>query len=190
MLSVFPRGETNGTTRPLRITRLTISGILLFSLLTVSASAAKLNCDETRTKKGEASYQKCLFDEQEKSVKDQVAAYKTTLDKQKQIVKDFYAAQINEENFAWQDILLRMSAEESDRNADIKELEKNKEQAEELQRQKNAQSTLKKIKSLTQSSHTQKLKRFKLRQDAELHELDVALTSYELQLRQQAIPSL
>lgn len=166
-----------------------IIGILLASLLAVSASA-KQTCAEIQEKKGQAAYQKCLLDEQEQSIKDQITAYRITIDQRRQIVKDYYAARTNEEDFTWKDVQLRLKAEESDRKLHIKDLERNKkENTEAIQMEKNALSQLQKIINLTQTSHNQKVKRLKLQQDAQLHELDAALTDVELQLRQQELPA-
>ena len=174
---------------PLRVHPIAI-GILFASLLTVSATA-KQTCQEIQAKKGEAAYQKCLNDEQEQSIKDQVAAYKITLDQRRQTVKDYYTTLTNEENYAWNDIQLRLKAEQSDRKLQIKDLERNKDQnVVAIQEEKNALSRIQKIIGLTQTSHNQNVKRLKLRQDAELHELDAALTDYELQLRQAGISAL
>jgi len=171
----------------LRISRSLAIGILCLSLLSVRASAAQQNCDDVRTKKGEAAYQKCRYDEQEKTIKNQVTTYADAIKQQKQVVKYNYTALINQENSAWESAQIQQKAAVADRKAHIKFLEQNKEQnAVQIQQEKNSLAMFQKIIGLLQKTHTQQVKRLKIRQDGELLELDALVTNYELQLRQNA----
>lgn len=174
--------------RPLRRLPRTTIGIL--SLLTATTVlATQKNCQDIQQKSGAGPYQKCLADNQEDTWKQQVAIYKDSVTRQRQAVKAYYDALINQENFAWKDIDLRLETEKTNRGYHLKQLETAKGDAGQIQSEKNALALLQKIRSLTSTSHNQKLRRLKLRQDAELHELDAAPTTYELQLKQQGMPA-
>ncbi|HBH20362.1 MAG TPA: hypothetical protein DDX11_05335 [Candidatus Peribacter riflensis] len=134
---------------------------------------------------GGAAYQKCLFDEQEATIKQQLASYKNLIDRSKESVKTAYDAKINEENFTWKDVDLHMQSEEAERKLRVAQLGKDKEHAEQVQIEKNLLSRLQKIRSLTSSVHSKKVGRLQKRREAELSDYDSSLAEYELKLRQQ-----
>jgi len=159
-------------------------------LLGEGALAAAKDCDAIQKKSGGAAYQKCLYDNQEDTFKKQIAAYKAIIEQQKVTVRTSYEGKINEENYAWKDIDLRLQLEESNRKYSIDQLGSGKENAEAAQTEKNMLSKIKKIHSLTSTVHGNKLKRLKQRMSTEISELDQAVQTYELQLRQQDMPQL
>ncbi len=112
------------------------------------------------------------------------------IDRNKESVKARYDAEINQETFTWKDIDLRMQIEEANRKLHIEQLGSAKEQAEQVQIEKNLLSRLQKIRSLTSSVHSKKLSRLKKYKGLELTDYDNALVQYELQLRRQKIPTL
>lgn len=169
---------------------LTAIGFTGLALVSGSAFAATKDCSAIQQKSGEAAYQKCLYDNQEDTFKQQIASYKAIIEKTKATVKASYEGKVNEENYTWKDIDLRLQMEETDRQFRIDQLGSNKENAEQVQIEKNLLSKLKKIHSLTTTVHGNKLKRLKLNMDAEIFELDRAVPAYELQLRQQEIPRI
>jgi len=162
---------------------------LCILLLSESALAAQ-NCSDVRQKSGGAAYQKCLYDEQETRIKDQLAAYKIMIDRTIESVKARYDTQINQENFSWKDVDLKMQIEEASRKLHIAQLGTGKDEAEQISKEKNILSRLQKIRSLTSSVHGKKMSRLQKRKDAELADYDSAYTEYELKLRQQQMSSL
>ncbi|MDD4628280.1 MAG: hypothetical protein PHE68_02695 [Candidatus Peribacteraceae bacterium] len=184
MLPRFERWWYNPA--PLRIVRPLIAGFTLLSLLSVSAALAAQTCEEIQQKKGSgAEYQRCIQDRRKTSIRQQVDTYKESLDRQRQSTKSHYESLRNEEDYAWKDADLQFEYRIEAKQLRIKELEKTKEMAEEAQKQRGELEAAKKIRDLLKKSHDQKKKRFDLREDAEIHELDAALTDYELSLWQQ-----
>ena len=162
-----------------------------FCALCMSGSAlAAKNCGDVQQKSGGAAYQKCLYDEQESLLKDQLAAYKNMIDRNKESVKVRYDSQINQEEFAWKDVDLAMQIEEASRKLRVSQLGTAKENAEQLQIEKNLLTRLQKIRSLTSFVHGKKVGRLKKLKDAELSDYDNAVMEYELQLRRQQMPPL
>lgn len=162
----------------------------LFGLLLSGSVFAAQTCSEVRQKKGGAAYQKCLYDEEEALIKQQLAAYKSSINRNKEAVKAQYEALINAENFSWKDVDLKMQMEEANRKLRIAQLGTGKNEAEQVQIEKNLLSRLQKIRSLTSSVHSKKVSRLQKRKDAELADYDNAYTEYELKLRRQQMPSL
>ncbi|MDD5041270.1 MAG: hypothetical protein PHX87_03285 [Candidatus Peribacteraceae bacterium] len=162
-----------------------ISGLLFAE----SACAAK-DCTTVQQKSGRDAYQKCLYDEQETRIRDQIAAYKAMIDRNKESVKAQYDTLINQEEFSWKDVDLKMQIEEAGRKLRITQLGTAKENAEQVQIEKNLLTRLQKIRSLTSSVHGKKESRLKKRKEGELAAYDDAIAEYELQLRRQNMPSL
>ncbi|MDD4287830.1 MAG: hypothetical protein PHN33_05795 [Candidatus Peribacteraceae bacterium] len=167
--------------------------------LCVSGNAlAVQDCNDVQQKKGGATavatagggaaYQKCLYDEQEALLKQQLTAYKTIIDRTKESVKARFDAQINQEEFSWKDVDLRMQIEEANRKLRIEQIAKDHE--EQVQIEKNLLSRLQKIRSLTSSVHSKKVSRLKKLKEAELTDYDNAVTEYELQMRRRQMPAL
>lgn len=152
----------------------------------MSAALAAQTCEEIQQKQGsEADYQRCLQDRQKTAIDQQVKTYKELLDRQRQSIKSHYESLRNDEDYAWKDHDLQMEYRIETMKMRIDELGKTKEVAAEQQRQKGELTVLEKTRDLLSTSHDQKKKRMDLRRDAELHELDAALTDYELSLWQQ-----
>lgn len=152
----------------------------------MSAALAAQTCEEIQQKQGsEADYQRCLQDRRKTAIDQQVKTYKEQLDRQRQSIKSHYESLRNEEDYAWKDYDLQMEYRIETMKMRIDELGKTKEVAAEQQRQKGELTVLEKTRDLLNNSHDQKKKRMDLRRDAELHELDAALTDYELSLWQQ-----
>jgi len=172
---------------PLRKTMLLIGLCTLFVCGT--AHAAK-NCSDVQQKSGGAAYQKCVYDEQESAIKDQLAAYKNMIDRNKESVKTRYDAQINQEDFSWKDVDMKMQLEEASRKLRVSQLGTAKENAEQAQIEKNLLTRLQKIRSLTSSIHSKKVSRLQKRKSAELADYDDAVAEYELQLRRMQMPAL
>ncbi|MFA5273564.1 MAG: hypothetical protein WC353_05380 [Candidatus Peribacter sp.] len=162
----------------------------LCSLLLSGSAFAAQDCAAMLQKSGGAAYQKCLYNEQEALLKEQLAAYKTMIDRNKESVKARYDAQINQEDFSWKDVDLKMQIEEANRKLRITQLGKAKENAEQVQTEQNLLTRLQKIRSLTSSVHSKKTSRLKKLKEAELTDYDNAIAEYELQLRRQQMPGL
>jgi len=169
---------------------LTAGTLCAFFFLSSSALAEQKNCDDVLQKQGAAPYQKCLFDNQEDFIKQQVTAYKNQIEKQKQPIKTYIESQINQEDHSWKDMDLQLEWEESDRKLHISELESAKAAPEEIQREKNALAEIQKIRSLTKTSHSNKVQILKMSKDEALRRLDAAPNEYELGLRKQQMPAL
>lgn len=167
--------------------------LLLIGLCGFCASGTVLaaqNCSDVQQKSGGAAYQKCVFNEQESVIKDQLSAYKNMIDRNKESVKVRYDSQINQEDFSWKDVDLKMQIEEASRKLRITQLSTAKENAEQVQIEKNLLTRLQKIRSLTSSVHSKKVSRLQKRREAELSDYDSAVSEYELQLRRQQMPGL
>ncbi|MFH0851844.1 MAG: hypothetical protein V1876_03795 [Candidatus Peregrinibacteria bacterium] len=162
----------------------------LCSLLMSGSVFAAQNCSDVQRRSGGAAYQKCLYDEQETLLKQQLAAYKTMIDRNKESMKARYDVLINEENFLWKDVDLRMQIEEADRKLRITQFGTAKEYAEQMQIEKNLLTRLQKVRLLTSSVHGKKVNRLQKRREAESADYDSAVTEYELQLRRQQMPGL
>jgi hypothetical protein len=154
-------------------------------LLTASTALAKQNCSEVQQKNGGAAYQKCRYDEEENLIRDQVAAYRALAEREKEAARASYGSQINEENFSWKDLDLNLQVEEADRKYRIEQLRSTKENAIELQVEQNTLTKIQRIRSLTQTVHSNKIRRLERLRDTELSDLDAAIATYELRLRQQ-----
>lgn len=159
-------------------------------LLTVSLRAlAKQNCTDVQQKSGGAAYQRCLSDNQEELIRNQVTTYRTTIDRYKETVKAGYDRRINEENYAWKDADLGMQLEEAEHKYRVDQLGSSKENAEQLEIEKNGLKRIQKIRSLTSTVHNNKLRRLQQLRDTELLDSDNAVSAYELQLWQQNTPA-
>lgn len=158
--------------------------------LVVSGSALAQSCNDVRQKSGGAAEQKCLFDEQEAVIKQQLSSYKIMIDRTKETIKAHYESEINGENFSWKEIDLRMKMEEEDRKYLIAQLGTAKESAEQAQKEKNLLIRLQRIRSLASAVHGKKVSRMQKLRESELANYDSALVEYELQLRQQQMPRL
>jgi hypothetical protein len=151
---------------------------------------AAQDCATVRQKSGEAAYQKCLFNEEEALIKEQLAAYKAMIERNQESVKTRYDHLINQENFSWKDVDLQMQIEEAQRKLRITQLGSAKENAAESQIEKNLLVRLQKIRSLTSTVHRNKVSKLQSSRKAELQDYESALKEYELQLRRQKMPSL
>ncbi|MEI8229533.1 MAG: hypothetical protein WCG83_00145 [Candidatus Peregrinibacteria bacterium] len=168
--------------------RLTIMGMLIGSLMIAGSAQAAQSCDAIQQKQGSAAGLKCRQAEQETEITAQIASYKLTIDKRRAEIKACDDALVNDENYRWKDADLRMEREISMVQLIISQLSGDKNQAEEYQRLQGNLKILTRIRQLTSTAHTQRLKRISLRRDSENNELDIAMTEYELQLRQQIMP--
>ncbi|MDO8468392.1 MAG: hypothetical protein Q7S29_01390 [Candidatus Peribacter sp.] len=162
----------------------------LCSLCISGTVLAAQNCSEVQQKSGGAAFQKCVYDEQESRIKDQLTAYKNMIDRNKESVKARYDSQINQEDFSWKDVDLKMQLEEASRKLRVSQLGTTKENAEQVQIEKNLLTRLQKIRSLTSSVHSKKVSRLQKRREAELADYDNAVSEYELQLRRKQMPGL
>lgn len=165
-----------------------VSTALLLCLLPFRVALAAKDCGAIQEKSGGAAYQKCLYDRQEETFKQQIAAYALIIEKEKSAVKESYERRINEENFTWKDIDLRLKSEEDDRKDRIDASASDKENAEQTQIERNIWNKLKKLHALTSAVHGNTLKRLKKNMDAQIADLDYAIQNYELRLRQQDLP--
>jgi len=173
-------------TAPLRIVRSLITGLTLVSLLSVSAALAAQTCEEIQQKQdGGAEYQRCIQDRRKTTIDQQVETYKETLDRRRLSIESNFESLRNEEDYAWKDTDLQLEYQIEMKKMRIDEHAKTKEVAEELEMQRGELTVLEKTRDLLRQSHDQKKKRFDLRRDSEIHELDAALTDEELSLWQE-----
>lgn len=156
---------------------------------TIVLAAQQQDCTTIREKSGAVAYQKCLLTQEESFLKEQIAAYKTLIDRNIESVKARYDAQINRETFRWKDVDLQMQLEEADRKQRIAELGTAKENAEEVQIERNLLARLQKIRSLTTTAYKNAVGKLQNSRKAELDDYSNAVTDYELQLRRQNMPS-
>jgi hypothetical protein len=164
-----------------------IAGFSLGLLLLTSAALAEQK--DCTTLQG-ASYQKCVYDNQEDTIRQLTAAYKDQMEMRKQPIKTYVESQINAEDYAWKDMDLQLQWEISDRQLRISQLESANASDEEIQKERNALAMIQKIRSLTSTSHGNKIHILQMSRDELLQRLSAAPTEYELQLRRNAMPSL
>ncbi|MDD5623675.1 MAG: hypothetical protein PHI23_03125 [Candidatus Peribacteraceae bacterium] len=160
-------------------------GLLFLTLFTSSAIAAQKNCADLQdqTSKGKAAFMKCMQQEQERMIKQNLDSYKNQIDQNKQSIKNFYGNQKNAEDFAAENIDLTLSYREEFSQSQIKIFKLQKAPEDQIQAEENRLADTKKLRSINKKLHGLRIRRLQQKQDAELLELDIALAEYELSLR-------
>lgn len=162
---------------------------ILIALIGVSVSAAALaaqkDCASIRQKSGGGAEQKCLYENEEDTIKQQIAQYKAMLDAHRETVKTSYESRINHGNFLWKESDLTLQRDEARYKELADRLGTDKERSEEQQAARNSLARIKKLRSLTATVHGNAIRRLQKLKEMELLDLDQALATYELQLRLQ-----